>query len=191
MDVQQLESQLERAAQAKGPTPRDVRDALVDYYGFVGAAHVARGLVHTHPGADAALMRRLLVQRLTVLWRGLGSTWADPTLPALGALRERIDRWACARSMSELARAKGLLDEIFLAAAVTERMQAVKARPVARRLQVIEGGGATTPSRGRLRLVRPPSPGPSASSTSGSPSSQPSAPSASGEPSASSSSPPT
>jgi hypothetical protein len=154
MDAQTLETNLEAVLRNARPTLRDVRDALVDYFAAVATPFIEKGLAHTHPDADPALVRRLLVARLSTLWNDLGAPWDAPTVEALARFRERIDRYACVRDELPWRRSQRLLDELLLQVAVEERVRALRARAPVRRLKVIEGGGEVTEPRGQLRLVR-------------------------------------
>ena len=172
MEAGDLETTLQATLAARAPSARDVRDALVDYFGLVGRSFVTKGLVHTDPEASDAVVRRMLVSRLALLWKGAGSTWDRPDLVDLAHLRTRIEQWSCVRGDTRYDRLRRLLDELFLAAAVTERMRAVRGRAPVRRFRLIEGGGELSPPRARLRLVRPAAVTPPASG--GVPSSKPS-----------------
>lgn len=154
MEVEDLETTVQATLSAKAPTARDVRDALVDYLGLVGRAFVLKGLQHTDPKADDATVRRLLVVRLALLWKGSRSSWDQPDLKDLVHLRHRIEQWSCARSDPRYARLGRLLDELILAAVVSERLTAKPNQKPRVRLKVIKGGAQVTPPRGRLRLVR-------------------------------------
>lgn len=154
MDLRELEVTLEAALAVSRPTTRDVRDALVDYYAAVARPFIERGLQHTHPEADDALIRRIMMMRLGRLWGDLGSAWEKPTLEDLSRLRARIDKYACVKDDAPLLKARRLLDDLMLSAAVSERLRSVKARKPMRRLKLIEGGGEISEPRGQLRIVR-------------------------------------
>ena len=154
MEIRELEVTLEAALAVTRPTPRDVRDALVDYYATVARPFVVRGLAHTHPNADAGLIRRLLMVRLGLLWGDLDSPWAKPSLEDLKSFRQRVDDYACVRDRQELSRVRQLLDELLIAASVGETLRRSRAGIAAKpRFELISGGGRLSPPRGRLRLV--------------------------------------
>lgn len=138
------------------PTACDVRDVLVDYLGLVGGRFVMKGFAHTDPNVDQATIRRVLVSRLALLWKGSKSTWASPALRDLALLRLRIEQWSCSRRDERYARIRSLLDELFIAAAVAERLKAARGRRPVPRLELLDGGREVSPPRGRLRIVRPP-----------------------------------
>jgi hypothetical protein len=143
MDLHDLEITLEAALAVSRPTPRDVRDALVDYYAVVARPFIQKGLSHTHPEAAEPMVRRLLMP------------WETPTLADLRLFRERIDRYACVREDEKFLKTRRLMDDIMLAASVGERVRQMKAgRAPAMKLRVIEGGGEISQPRGALRVVR-------------------------------------
>jgi hypothetical protein len=155
MDLHDLEITLEAALAVSRPTPRDVRDALVDYYAVVARPFIQKGLSHTHPEAAEPMVRRLLMLRLSTLWHDLPSPWETPTLADLRLFRERIDRYACVREDEKFLKTRRLMDDIMLAASVGERVRQMKAgRAPAMKLRVIEGGGEISQPRGALRVVR-------------------------------------
>lgn len=155
MEEFHLETMLKTTLRNRAPTARQVRDALVDYFGLVGRRFVAKGLQHTDPGADDAQVRRMLVARLALLWKSARSTWDEPDLRDLLALRLRIEQWACCQTDERYAELRRLLDELFLAAAVAQGIKAVKEKtPAARRLKLIRGGAELSPPKGRLRILR-------------------------------------
>lgn len=153
MDLTQLEISLEAALSNRRPSPRDVRDALVDYYAAVTRPFIERGLAHTHPKADDGIVRRLLMLRLASLWKDAESPWSAPTLTDLEAFRLRIERYACVAEDERLAKSRRLLDDLMLAAKVGARLGAARQRAL-RRLRVIPGGGEASSPRGTLHLVR-------------------------------------
>lgn len=155
MEIRDLETTLEAALAVTRPTARDVRDALVDYFATVARPFVLRGLSYTEPAADDATIRRLLMLRLGTLWHDLPSSWDQPTLQDLGRFRERIEQYACVKENPALGRSRRLLDDLMLAATVSERLETLKARRTMRRLEVFDGGCEVSPPRGQLRLVRP------------------------------------
>lgn len=154
MDAQALQTNLETLLRNSQPTTRQLRDVLVDYYAAVVTPFLRKGLAHTHPEADDALVRRLLIARLTTLWNDLGSPWEQPGLEALARFRERIDRYACVRNEPPWQRVRQLIDELILQVAIEERVRATKTRAPVRRLRVIVGGGEVSEPRGCLKLVR-------------------------------------
>lgn len=154
MEEGDLETMLKATLKSRELTVRNVRDALVDYYGLVGRRFVAKGLQHTDPHADDALVRRLLVERLALLWKTSNSPWDKPDLRDLARLRIRIEQWSCCRADERYVRLRSLMDELFLAAAVAQGILAVKARTPARKLELINGGAELSPPRGRLRILR-------------------------------------
>ncbi|MFM2151674.1 MAG: hypothetical protein RL199_109 [Pseudomonadota bacterium] len=153
MPPTELERTLEAMLKAR-PTPRDLRDGLVSYFLVVGRPFVLRGLSHLQAVPDESLVRRLLLSRARLLWQGLSSPWESPSLADLTTLRDRIDRHVGRPAELVGTRTLALLDELALAAAVTERLK-TRPRPpiVVRRLRVIEGGGDVSAPRGRLQLV--------------------------------------
>ncbi len=155
-----LERTLEAMLKTR-PTARDLRDGLVTYYLVVGRPFILRGLSHLGTAPDESLIRRLLLSRARLLWQGLSSSWESPSLGDLTTLRDRIDRHIGRPADLVGTRTLALLDELALAAAVTERMK-TRPRPpiVVRRLRIIEGGGDVSEPRGRLQLVAPPPPTP-------------------------------
>lgn len=156
MDVRDLEISLEATLAVTWPSTKDVRDALVDYFVVVARPFVLRGLAHSEPAADEATVRRILNARLGTLWRNLGSRWEEPSVDDLARFRERIEHYACVRRDDPtLQRARRLLDDLLLAAAVSERLRAVRQRTGQRRLRVIAGGGQRTAPRKLLKLVPP------------------------------------
>jgi hypothetical protein len=157
MEMHELEVTLEATLAVARPTPRDVRDALVDYYSTVARPFIARGLFHTQPDAGEPMVRRLLLVRLTTLWGDLSSPWEDPTLDDLRIFRQRIDEYACVREHQQLHRIRRLLDEIVLAASIGGDLNKEPGKSV-RTFRVIQGGGEQTPPRGDLHLVPPPAP---------------------------------
>lgn len=154
MEEGDLETVLKGTLNARELTTRHVRDALVDYYGLVGRRFVAKGLQHTDPDADDALVRRMLVERLALLWKGANSSWDKPELRDLALLRIRIEQWSCCRTDERYLNVRNLLDQLFLAAAVAQGIRAVKARTPVRKLELITGGAHLSPPKGRLRLIR-------------------------------------
>jgi hypothetical protein len=167
MDLRPLEATLESLRLAGRPTPRGIRDALVDYYATVARPYILKGLRHTQPDADDALVHRLLLLRIGTLWNDLPSTWESPTIEDLRTFRRRIDEYACVPDDPRFAKVRRLLDEVMLTAAVTARLELARARQPVRRFSLIRGGGVRTAPRGRLRLVsnasRPVPPGSTAS----------------------------
>jgi hypothetical protein len=153
MDFRELEITLEAALAVTRPSPRDVRDALVDYYATVARPFIQKGLSHTQPLADESVIRRMLMLRLGTLWNDLGSPWDNPSLEDLRVFRERIDRYACVRDDERLLKTRRLIDDLMLAAAVSERVRALKAGRASPKLEVIDGGGELSPPRGQLRIV--------------------------------------
>ncbi len=152
-------TELERTLEATlktHPTARDLRDGLVSYYLVVGRPFIMRGLSHLGTSPDESLVRRLLLSRVRLLWQGLSSPWESPSLADLTALRDRIDRHVGRPADVVGTRVPALLDELALAAAVTDRLK-TRPRPtiVVRKLRVIEGGGDVSAPRGRLQLVAP------------------------------------
>lgn len=154
MELEELEHTLEAALAVTRPTTRDVRDALVDFYMTAARPFVVRGLSHTHPGAEEAVIRRVLALRLPALWRQLRSPWEEPTLDDLARFRQRIENYACVVRDERFNRTRRLLDSLMLGAAVANRLESVRQRKATRRLKVVEGGGELSPPRGHLRLVR-------------------------------------
>ena len=155
MDLQELEVTLEAALAVTRPTARDVRDALVDYYAAVARPFLLRGLIHSNPEPDEQLVRRLLMLRLGVLWNDLGSAWDTPALEDLRIFRRRIDQYACAGTDERYDKARRLIDQLVIAAAIGEHVKLVRARPPIRRFTLIRGGGRVTEPRGQLKLVQP------------------------------------
>jgi len=157
MDVNELETTLEAALAVTRPNPRDVRDALVDYYAVVARPFIQKGLSHSQPDANETIVRRLMMLRLGTLWNDLESPWDNPTLEDLKIFRERIERYACVKPDDEkMLKARRLIDDLMLAAAVSERIRSMKTgKPVLPQLEVIEGGGEISAPRGQLRLVPP------------------------------------
>ena len=153
MDMRELEITLEAALAVTRPTPRDVRDALVDYYATVARPFILKGLAHTQPNADEPVVRRMLMLRLGTLWNDLGSPWDNPSLEDLRLFRERIDRYACVRENEQLLKTRRLIDDLMLAAAVSERVRTLKQGHMPK-LELIDGGGEVSEPRGQLRLVR-------------------------------------
>lgn len=147
--VGRLESGLEEALQLRRTTECDLRDALVDYYAIVARPHVVAGLRHTQPDADDAVVRRLMVARVGTLWGDLPSPWGNPTLIDLKRFKDRIDRYACISDDPSLDRVNQLLEQLFLAATVRERLPAARAR----RFKIVARGSPNEPPRGRLHLV--------------------------------------
>jgi hypothetical protein len=158
MPPNELERTLEAMLKTR-PTARDLRDGLVSYYLVVGRPFILRGLSHLGTAPEESLVRRLLLSRVRLLWQGLSSPWESPTLGDLTTLRDRIDRHVGRPADLVGTRVLALMDELGLAAAVTERLR-TRPRPpiVVRRLRVIEGGGDLSEPRGRLQLVAPPAP---------------------------------
>jgi len=155
MDVPELEITLEAALAVTRPTARDVRDALVDYYTAVARPFILRGLAHTSPQPDEGLVRRLLMLRLGVLWNDLGSPWDSPALEDLRIFRRRIDQYACAGPDARYDKARRLIDQLVIAAAIGEHVKLVRERPPIRKFMLIRGGGRVTAPCGRLKLVAP------------------------------------
>jgi hypothetical protein len=154
MDVRELEITIEATLAASRPTTRDLRDALVDYFVLVTRPFIEKGLAHTHPDADEGLIRRLLLSRLSALWRGLPSKWEAPRIEDLLAFRLRIERYACVRPDERMERARRLLDDLALAATIADKLRNVKQKSPVRKLKLISGGGEVTEPRGRLAIVR-------------------------------------
>jgi hypothetical protein len=155
MESADLEKVLRATLAVQHVTARDVRDALVDYFVVAAGPFIQRGLRYSQPDADAATLRRLYELRLRLLWHGLPSKFDAPTLADLARFRQRIDRYACvAAADARLLHVRRLLDELMLAVAVRERLEAVRGRVPLRRFQSIDGGGETTAPCGRLALVR-------------------------------------
>lgn len=159
MDARELEILLEATLAVNRPSARDLRDALVDYFVLVGRPFVEKGLAYTHPNADEGLVRRILLTRLGLLWSGRCSPcspWEDPAVQDLVVLRRRIEQYACVCPAGHTPRLKKLLDDLVLAATISERAQALARLPRRRRLKLLAGGGEVSAPRGRLALVRPP-----------------------------------
>ena len=156
MDVRELESTLEATLAVTRPTPHDLRDALVDYYAAVARPLILRGLVHTHVGPDEALVRRLLMLRLGVLWNDLGSSWDAPALEDLRIFRRRIEQYACADAEDQFEKSRRLIDQLVIAATIGEHVRLTRGQASSHRFTLIPGGGrgVSQPS-GRLKLVRP------------------------------------
>jgi hypothetical protein len=152
MDVTRLEDTLVTALAAR-PTTRNLRNILVDYYTLAARPHIERGLRHTAPGFADDTVRRILLLRIGTLWHDLASTWDEPSLEDLRTFRRRIEDYACVRHDPQFSRTQRLLDELMLAAAVSRRVDAARARQRPRKFLVIEGGGRRSAPCGRLRLV--------------------------------------
>jgi hypothetical protein len=153
MDYRELEITLEAALAVTRPSPRDVRDALVDYYATVARPFIEKGLSHTQPTADESVVRRMLMLRLGTLWNDLGSPWDSPSMDDLRVFRERIDRYACVREDERLLKTRRLIDDLMLAAAVSERVRALRQGKAVPKLELIQGGGEVSPPRGQLHVV--------------------------------------
>ena len=155
MDARELEITLEATLAMSRPTPRDLRDAIVDYYVVAARPFLEQGLAYTHPDADEGVIRRLLLLRLTTLWHGRASSWDDPKMADLIVFRARIEQYACVRSSPRFLRVQQLLDDLVLAVTIGERVHDLARRIPRRRLRLISGGGEVSAPRGRLAVVRP------------------------------------
>ncbi len=149
----ELERMLEATLAVGRPTPRDLRDALIDFFVAFGGPTTAKLLGPGEAPPDEGLIRRLLLARLDHLWADLGSTWAEPAVSDLLIFRRRLERHAGFVASSGNARVRALLDEITVAAMVSERLAKLKRVGVGPRWPVVTGGGELSEPRGRLELV--------------------------------------
>lgn len=148
-----LERMLVEWLATRRPRPRDLRDALRGYLSIVAGPSIRRSLAHTSLQPDEALVVRLAAARMRGLWVGSSSPWEAPACADLTALRQRIDRQYPPPADGRLDRIRSLLSDLAVAAVVTERLAALR-RPLARGLQLIDGGGETSAPAGRLHVVR-------------------------------------
>lgn len=154
MELRELEQTLETTLAVTRPSPREVRDGLVDYYSTIARPFIERGLAFTDPDADESVIRRIMLVRLGTLWQDLGSPWDRPTMDDLRTFRRRIERYSCFKHEPGIAKIGELLDQLFLSASVSERLTTTRERMATRHFQVIEGGGNATAPLGKLRLIR-------------------------------------
>jgi hypothetical protein len=154
MELRELELTLETTLAVTRPTPREVRDGLVDYYSTIAKPFVVKGLAFTDPKADETLVRRLMLARLGLLWQDLSSPWDRPTLDDLRVFRRRIERYSCMKHDPGMVKIGELIDQLFLGASVGERLEASRAKKPVRRFQLVEGGGNLTAPIGKLRLLK-------------------------------------
>lgn len=153
VETTELERMLEATLAVTRPTPRDLRDALLDFFVTFGAATTAKLVPDEPQPPEDGLIRRLLLARLDHLWGDLGSSWAEPAVADLLVFRRRLERHAGFVATSENARIRTLLDEVTVAAMVTERLARIRRTTPVKRWSVVDGGGERTEPRGRLELV--------------------------------------
>ncbi len=153
MEIPELERMLEATLAVTRPTPRDLRDALIDFFVTFGVATTAKLLPEEAEPPDDGLVRRLLLARLDHLWGDLGSSWVEPSVADLLVFRRRLERHAGFTPGPENARVRTLLDEVTVAAMVTERLARLRRSAPMKRWSVVDGGGERTEPRGRLELV--------------------------------------
>ena len=147
MDATSLERRLDALLARERAAPLELRDALFEYWVVVSGAQLPAPLSRE----DEPALRRWLVRRLDLMWMGMDSTWASPTLEDLVRMRQRLEQLPEAQGRPELAGVGRRLDALALIVVASRRLGDVPRLPP--QWQLLRGGGETTAPCGALHVV--------------------------------------
>jgi len=100
-----------RARRKSHVTALDVRDALLGSYRVQARAFLRRGMRYSDPNGDSAALERRVVERAKTFFKGLDSSYEQPTLLDLREVQRRMHSFAHPRWAARLA---GLAQEKFV-----------------------------------------------------------------------------